>query len=415
MIPIGLILFLIYQVLPTLAICRVSSDGQERTGTSLDSQDEWGHQIEAQRGLKIVEKIKVTMSGEKFPFEYYDKIIDIVKKKKITHLLVYSIDRLARSLPGGARLIQKLWDLNVRIVTYSMDTIGKTPSERANVWMALMMAEIEFNNIHERTRRGIMFKLSNGKYLRNKPPWGYSLRDGELKIKQGYDEIVDAIFTTFIDCREYAKTSRIINKKYGDLLNKKLSPTKVRSIILNTKYMGFFSRDGALIGKDGSPTDPIEEMQAIKQSLFEKANRIASEKIDENTSHSTILDSPYQRYLEEFGSQFIEDYLPFKRCCPKCESINLVKNGSSVRDGKLYHLFKCKDCQHSFRAASTTELENVASLTKLRCMNCGAVNRFDIKESDLYKKYSRVCCTECGFTTLIETSEVVLVKSVSCT
>lgn len=125
---------------------RVSTRGQERDGNGLDAQIA----VLKQAGCEKIYHDAYT--GTKMDRPEFTKLIGILKPGD--RLVVAKLDRLARTVVGGADLIRKLMDEGVAIHVLNMGMLDNTPIGRmvANVMFAF--AEFERDMIVERTNEG---------------------------------------------------------------------------------------------------------------------------------------------------------------------------------------------------------------------------------------------------------------------
>ena len=389
-----------------IIIARVSTAEQTK-GTSLETQVEFGMQKSRKDNVAIVKVIKIDMSGKLFPKQYYDEILDIVKKKKITHVYVYSFDRLSRSFPSGVRLANSLFEQDVKIITSTLSPDHTKHTNRVQVWMSLLFAEMAHGGIIETTRLGMIHKLEHGIYPRKKPPYGFERIDLKLQLKSGYKQVIEDIFKTYTEAASYAKTSRIINRKYKGQLDVPLTGSKVNQIINNQIYSGFYHYDGLLFGENGENDAPRQEMQAIDKKTFDAAQKIANKKRNGHSQGDDILNHSIEKWVEKYGPGYIVDHMDCLTWrCPRCHSTDLSMNGSQVRNGSAYKLLYCNKCTHHFRISTALPISNFTSLQPRRCMKCGTVDNFIVEDSQL-SEYYRVVCKECGFESLVRKNETV--------
>lgn len=351
--------------------------------------------------IPLLKIIKVDMSGEIFPEKYFDEIMDFVKKNDITHIFVYSFNRLSRSFPLGVYLVYTLWKNDVQIVTRGFTPDHTKHAHRIRVWMELLFSEMEHGGISENTRRGIIHKLKKGIYFREKPPWGYEKIGSKLFLIEKYKPIIIDIFDFFISTNSYAKVCRTINKKYEKILDEPLTKSNIYQIIHNRIYSGYYSYDGLLIGEDGEDDKPRPELQAVDEEIFQKANEIAWEKRNGPSKSDDLFSYSVEEWMDKYGPGYVVDYMDCLTWrCPECHSTDLKMNGSQVRNGTAYKLFYCKDCNHHFRVSTATQIKHFTSIQPHRCMNCGTVDKFIVEDSQL-SEYYRAVCKECGFEALV--------------
>jgi site-specific DNA recombinase len=163
--------------LKTAAIyIRVSTDAQREEGYSIEAQKE---QLTAFCVAKGIKKYKYYIdggfSGSSLERPAIKELIDDVKKGKISMVLVYKLDRLSRSQKDTLYLIEDVFNPNnVDFVSLneSMDTA--TPMGRLMLGILSAFAQLERENIRERTRMGMLERVKNGYWMGGgKIPYGY--------------------------------------------------------------------------------------------------------------------------------------------------------------------------------------------------------------------------------------------------
>ena len=118
---------------------------------------------------------------------------------KFETLLVYRLDRLARSLLVTVDAHDRLQEAGValRSATESIDT--STPSGRLIFQMLASFAEYEREAIRERTRAGVRRAFRDGKPMGVLPYAYRASDDGRLKVSEEEAEIVREIFANIAD------------------------------------------------------------------------------------------------------------------------------------------------------------------------------------------------------------------------
>ena len=373
-----------------VGILRVSSDEQARKGASLESQEEWIRKTVQEMNLKIVKIIKDVVSGEIFPKKYFNEIVETVKKEKVQYLLVYSLDRLARNLPYGAFLLQKLYEIGkVKIVTsLGVFDLGNTV-QRIQVEQFLVWAEMEQGSRSERTFRGMITRLEHGEWPLS-PPFGYEVVDGKLRLVEEYKPIIIFIFETFIMVRSYAQTARMVNKKYGKSVGFELTASKVKKIIQDKTYLGYLRWNGMIFG-EGDEKRPRQELRVIDEKIFNKAQAVAAQISKKYAKKDLAI---VERLIEEYGIEDTIEILNLKPSCPKCGSYNVQRNGKEGEQLK----FVCKDCNHQFRIPSKKQMKRLRENAYLSCPKCGSKELAVKKDGN----FIEIKCENCGHAEIYE-------------
>ena len=136
---------------------RVSSDSQDRYGTSKQGQTE---ALTAAGCQKIYYD---HFTGKKIDRPEFTKLMGELKSGDT--LKVTKLDRFARTASGGIECIRGLLDRGVSVHILNMGLIDNTPTGRLMVTMLLAFAEFERDMIVERTMTGkAVAKANNPDY-----------------------------------------------------------------------------------------------------------------------------------------------------------------------------------------------------------------------------------------------------------
>ena len=155
---------------------RVSTDAQAEEGYSIDVQKE---QLTAYCVAKAIKNydyyIDGGWSGSNIERPEMARLIDEVKEGKISHVIVYKLDRLSRSQKDTLYLIEDLFmphNVDFISITETLDT--STPMGRAMVGILAAFAQLERENIRLRTRGGMEKRVREGYWMGGgRVPFGY--------------------------------------------------------------------------------------------------------------------------------------------------------------------------------------------------------------------------------------------------
>jgi len=136
---------------------RVSSRGQERDGSSLESQE----RELLGRGCQVV--YKEAFTGTKVDRPVFDELVN--KLQPGDTLMVVKLDRFARTVLEGAKLVQELVARGVIVDIANMGRAENTPMGKLMVYMMLAFAEFERDTIMERMNSGKQIKRERGEKI----------------------------------------------------------------------------------------------------------------------------------------------------------------------------------------------------------------------------------------------------------
>lgn len=143
---------------------RVSTFGQAKDGNSLEHQE---NEI-LKHGVKKENIFKDNYTGTKSERPEFSNLLKVLKSGD--SLFVTKLDRFARSMEEGARIVRELTERGVNIYIGNIGMIDNTPASKATLGMFLVFAEFERNMIIERTRAGKEIAKQNPDFKEGRPP-----------------------------------------------------------------------------------------------------------------------------------------------------------------------------------------------------------------------------------------------------
>jgi len=257
--------------------CRVSTDNQEREGTSLQTQLENCLDYCRSKGYEVTHRFSEAYSGLSLERPELDKVRDLVRNDDIDVIVCYSLDRLSRDPVHGVILTQELEKHHVNLEAIT-ETVDSTEVGKLINYIRGFASKLEAEKIRERTMRGKKARAQQGRV----PVGGYSRL-------YGYD---------YIKVSETNGGRRTVNEDeakwvrqiFAWLVNDGMSclgiATKLNSLHIPTKHNNYWSRavvrhilsnpayTGVTIYNQGEPIElPNVTPQLIDKALFEAAQR----------------------------------------------------------------------------------------------------------------------------------------------
>jgi DNA invertase Pin-like site-specific DNA recombinase len=160
---------------------RISTD-EEHQPYSLEAQAErLKAYAKSQDGWRIARRFSDQASGAVLERPGLERALREAEAKRFELLLVYRVDRLARSVRGLAQILERLDQAGVlfRSATEPFDTASS--AGRMMVQMLGVFAEFERATIVERTIAGMERKAARGEWTGGTVPFGYRL-DAERRF-----------------------------------------------------------------------------------------------------------------------------------------------------------------------------------------------------------------------------------------
>ncbi|HTZ88369.1 MAG TPA: recombinase family protein, partial [Solirubrobacteraceae bacterium] len=250
---------------------RISTD-EENQPTSLTSQRE---RLEAfckvQEGWRIVARHEDRSTGTKLDRPGLQAALDMAREGRVDQLLVYRIDRLSRKVRQLASIAEELdkLDVSLRSATEPFDT--GSPAGRMMLQMLGVFAEFEHATIVDRITAGIERRAKEGRWYSGRPPFGYSLSDGQLLPDPIAAPVVGRIFSLYVG--ERLGTIAIANRlreEHAPAPGAGWGHPAVHRALTNPTYLG-------RIRWRGQDFDSTHE-PLIERETFEQAQAILAER-----------------------------------------------------------------------------------------------------------------------------------------
>lgn len=245
---------------------RVSTAEQVEEGYSIGAQTDRLSAYCTARDWLIYEKyIDPGYSGANTDRPALKKMIHDIKHNKIDLVLVYKLDRLSRSQKDTLLLIEDVFNTNdVSFVSINENFDTSTPFGRAMVGMLSVFAQLEREQIKERSRMGRIERAKSGLFHGGGfTPIGYDYVDGELIINEYEALQVRKVYELFLAgtpiSRIHTMMSETYQHKYGPW-----SQSSVVSVIKTPIYVGRISYLGETY--EGSHAAIVDD------ETFKKAN-----------------------------------------------------------------------------------------------------------------------------------------------
>jgi DNA invertase Pin-like site-specific DNA recombinase len=260
---------------------RVSSKEQFDTNLSLDWQRKTIDEYASRCGFQVQEYFGGVYESAKTDGRVeFKRMLDYVKRnKKVTHILVYLLDRFSRTGGGAIKLAKELrekYGITIIAVTQPIDTSNPGGVFQQNI--QFLFGEYDNQLRRQRAMAGMKEKFQRGIWCLT-PPMGYSIvytngsntdekRKGDRKI------VINETGRKLRKAFEW-KAKGMKNEEILERLNKagvKIYKQKLSMIFSNPFYCGIISTKML----NGELVEGTHE-KLISQSLFLQVNQVRSE------------------------------------------------------------------------------------------------------------------------------------------
>ena len=186
----------------TALYIRVSTDAQFEEGYSVDAQKE---KLAQYCKLKDIEDYEFYIdggwSGSNIERPEIKRLITDIKAGKINAVVVYKLDRLSRSQKDTVFLLEDVFIPNgCAFISLNENFDTSTPYGKAMIGILSVFAQLERENIRERTRMGMYERVKSGLWMGGgRVPFGYDYdREKNTLIPNEKAEQVRQIYQLYL-------------------------------------------------------------------------------------------------------------------------------------------------------------------------------------------------------------------------
>ena len=254
---------------------RVSTDAQEREGTSLDTQERASQEYVTGNGWIPMESIKDTCSGSTLDRPGIERLRILLRQGAVDVVVAYAVDRLSRNQNHIGVLLDEVerGGAQLQFVTESFED---TAIGRFILAARGFIGEVEREKILERTTRGKDEKARAGKIAQGTGRGIYGYRyiqtTGHREINEDQAVFVKSIFNRFCLGDGISRIATDLNREgIPTFTGKSWHPLTIRRMIMNETYTGHtvYRRTRAEVGRN--PKTGKKRRRVVFQS---ESNRI---------------------------------------------------------------------------------------------------------------------------------------------
>jgi site-specific DNA recombinase len=258
-----------------VAIYRRISTDEARQPFSLEAQQErLASYVAVQPGGVLTRSYSDRMSGKQLDRPGLQQALNDAGNGRYDLLLVFKVDRLARSTSGLAKVLE---DLDAAGVAFRSASEPFDTSSAAGGMMMQMLgvfAEFEREMIVERTRMGLARKAARGEWTGGTPPFGYRFDAARrLLVPVAHSAAVVArIFDWYVERGMGSATisNRLNDEGYTTGRKSRWTPHSVLDILRNPTYVGRLPFKGAVYQAAHTPR--------VEEPTFDQAQAIMSDR-----------------------------------------------------------------------------------------------------------------------------------------
>ncbi|MCI0782516.1 MAG: recombinase family protein [Chloroflexi bacterium] len=266
--------------LRAIVYSRVSTDAQERDGTSLDTQEQACiDHIEASGGL-VLECIRDTASGYTLDRPGIARIRQLLRQGLADVVVAYAVDRLSRNQNHIGVLFDEVQQAGVQF-DFVTEKFEDTAIGRFILAARAFIAEVEREKISERTMRGKAERARSGRIPQGtgKGCYGYVYDPitGRREVDTFQGLVVQRIFEDYSATRSFSAVSSELNGAgIPSFTGARWYPLTIRRILTNESYAGRF--------------------------IYRRTKRVYKSNGSGNRRHSEVVKRPNDEWIEVEGA-----------------------------------------------------------------------------------------------------------------
>lgn len=249
---------------------RVSTDDQAEEGYSLDAQMERLEAYCEAQGWEVVARyIDDGYTGRSTRRPGYQRMME--ERNEWDAILVIKMDRIHRNSKNFMIMMENLekWGKKFTSMQEELDT--SSAMGRFVVDIVQRIAQLESEQIGERTYSGMAEKAESGGMLGFYPPFGYLVEDNDLVIVDCEAVVVKELFERYCAGESMAALAASLNDRgLKTRRGERWTLYSIRHILHNPAYAGYRRWDGILV-KSKHPS-------VIDVDLFNQAQIAAAER-----------------------------------------------------------------------------------------------------------------------------------------
>ena len=225
-----------------IVYCRVSTDAQERDGTSLDTQERACLEHGQANGWQVLECIRDTASGFTLDRPGIERVRRLLRGSAVEVVIAYAVDRLSRNQNHIGVLFDEVEQAGARL-DFVTERFEDTAIGRFILAARAFIAEVEREKIAERTTRGKIERARSGRLPQatGKGIYGYryNSQTGQREIVEEQASVVRVIFERFCNSASCNRIAVELNREGVPAFGGgRWHPLTIRRILENETYTG---------------------------------------------------------------------------------------------------------------------------------------------------------------------------------
>lgn len=246
---------------------RVSTDAQYEEGYSIEAQMKKLEQWCRLHDVKNYEfYIDGGYSGSNLKRPQMERMLADIRAGLVEAVVVYKLDRISRSQKDTIYLLEDVFMPNqTGFISLNENFDTTTPYGKAMIGILSVFAQLERENIRERTRMGMQERLSKGMWRGTTPPYGYDYDSAKGILVPNEDaKTVQEIYRLYLEGMSTYRLAKLFGFK-GD--------RQIALMLERPTYIGMIMHKGEMLP---GLHEPIVEREIWERVQQERKKRTTS-------------------------------------------------------------------------------------------------------------------------------------------
>ena len=228
--------------LRTIVYSRVSTDAQERDGTSLDTQERASQEYVEANGWTLVGSIRDTASGASLDRPGIERLRFLLRQGSVDMIVTYAVDRLSRNQNHIGVLFDEVEQAGAKL-QFVTEKFEDTAIGRFILAARAFIGEVEREKIAERTMRGKAERAKAGKIPQGTGigcyGYTYDRETGTRTVASPQATVIREIFSDFLSGVPIVSITNHLNDAgVPTFSGSKWYPVSIHNVLRNETYTG---------------------------------------------------------------------------------------------------------------------------------------------------------------------------------
>lgn len=146
-------------------------------------------------------------------------------------LVIYKLDRLSRSTRDAIKIFEDLRDAGADLASICEKIDTTSPAGKFFFTLSAALAEMQREQIAERTQERMLWRQSQGQLMSKIPPFGFKAVDKMLVLEAGEQEAIDIILKQHKKGKSLRSIGKVLTEKGFTCRGGKWHPKTIHVII----------------------------------------------------------------------------------------------------------------------------------------------------------------------------------------